>query len=58
VLVFHTYINEMHGYEAKSPVKNLVRPRRMEGFNSDVKGLMSDELLYRTTITRLFHVNV
>jgi hypothetical protein len=40
LLVFHAYINEMQVQEAKSPVKNLVRQRCAERFNSGVKGLI------------------
>jgi hypothetical protein len=39
LLVFHAYIKEMQVKEAKSPVKNLVRQRFADGFNSGVKTL-------------------
>jgi hypothetical protein len=36
LLVFHAYINEMHGSRSKIPSK---KSHQAEGFNSGVKGL-------------------
>jgi hypothetical protein len=43
LLVFHAYINEMHGSRGKIPSKNLVRQRCADGFNSGDEGLMGTE---------------
>jgi hypothetical protein len=39
LFVFHAHVNETQVQKAKSPVKNIVRQRCAEGFNSGVKGL-------------------
>jgi hypothetical protein len=38
LLVFYAYINEMHSSRSKIPVKNPVKQRCADGFNSGVKG--------------------
>jgi hypothetical protein len=41
-MVFHAYVDEMHGSRSKNPSKNLVRECCAEGFNFGVKGLIID----------------
>jgi hypothetical protein len=48
LLVFHAYINEIHGSGSKIPSKNLVRQHCAEGFTSGVKGLINPASLQFT----------
>jgi hypothetical protein len=45
LLAFHAYTKEMQAQESKSPVRNLVRQRYTEEFNSGVKGLTVSEII-------------
>jgi hypothetical protein len=40
LLVFHAYINEMHGSRGKIPSKKSRQQRCADGFNLDVKALI------------------
>jgi hypothetical protein len=42
-------INEMKVQEAKSPVKNLITQRCAEGFNSGIRGVITDHRLKQLT---------
>jgi hypothetical protein len=54
LLVFHAYINEMHGSRNKIPSKNLVRQCCMVRFNSCGKGLILYCYLYLGLPSGLF----
>jgi hypothetical protein len=51
--IIQAYINKMHGSRSKIPIKNLVRQRCAEGFNSGVKGLKEDFFLCGVTLCSL-----